>query len=39
MAIVAPERRGSQGERVTRRFVNALTQPSTVRWHGLLCQG
>ena len=30
-----PEIRVRQGERVVRRFVNRLPQPSTVHWHGV----
>lgn len=33
--VPGPEIRVAQGARVTRRFVNALPQPSTVHWHGL----
>ena len=33
--VPGPIIRVPQGERVTRRFVNDLPQPSTVHWHGL----
>ena len=34
-AVPGPAIRLRQGERLTRRFVNALPQPSTVHWHGV----
>ena len=33
--VPGPTIRVRQGERVTRRFVNGLPQPSTVHWHGI----
>ena len=33
--VPGPTIRVPQGERVTRRFVNELPQPSTVHWHGI----
>ena len=33
--VPGPTIRVPQGERVTRRFVNALPQASTVHWHGV----
>ena len=33
--VPGPVLRVAQGERLTRRFVNALPQPSTIHWHGI----
>ncbi len=33
--VPGPTLRVAQGERLTRRFVNDLPQPSTVHWHGI----
>ena len=33
--VPGPTIRVRQGERITRRFLNELTQPSTVHWHGI----
>ncbi|MBZ0130466.1 MAG: multicopper oxidase family protein [Rhodobacteraceae bacterium] len=33
--LPGPVIRARQGERVVRRFINALPQPSSVHWHGL----
>ena len=33
--VPGPTIRVRQGERVTRRFVNGLPEPSTVHWHGI----
>ena len=33
--VPGPTIRVRQGERVARRFVNGLPQPSTVHWHGI----
>ena len=34
-AVPGPLLRVRQGERLTRRFLNGLPQPSTVHWHGI----
>ena len=34
-SVPGPTIRVAQGQRVTRRFVNGLPQPSTVHWHGI----
>jgi len=34
-SVPGPTIRLAQGQRVTRRFVNGLPQPSTVHWHGI----
>ena len=33
--VPGPVLRIKQGERLTRRFVNSLPQPSTIHWHGI----
>ena len=33
--VPGPTIRVRQGERITRRFLNELTNPSTVHWHGI----
>ena len=33
--VPGPVLRVAQGERLTRRFVNELPQPSTIHWHGI----
>ena len=33
--VPGPVLRVAQGQRLTRRFVNALPQPSTIHWHGI----
>ena len=34
-SVPGPALRVAQGERLTRRFVNDLPQPSTIHWHGI----
>ncbi len=34
-SVPGPTIRALQGQRITRRFMNALPQPSTIHWHGI----